>query len=363
MRGVVPQVAAVMGPCAADMALIPGLADFVPMVAGRGSMALAGPEHVRAAIGEQVTAEQLGGAHVHARRSGVADLEAAGDEECLADIRAFLAYLPSHCGGEPPRRPVRDPVERSDEELLDVLGTSLRAPFDMDDVIRRIVDDAELLELKAGWARRIITALARLGGRPAGIVASRPRHFGGVLDADAADKAARFVTRCDAFGLPLVFLQDVPGFMVGPRVEAAGLIRHAATLLDAVANATVPKLTVVLRRAHGAGYHVMCGRASEPDLIVAWPGAEIAVMGAEGAVEVLHRAQLEATAPEERDAVRAGLVAAYREVNDVAVAARNGVVDDVIDPRETRSTLVRALARADGKGLERRRRADRVARG
>jgi len=348
MSGVVPQVVAVMGPCAGETAFIPGLADFVPMVAGRGSMALAGPHLVRAAIGEEVTQEELGGALVHCRRSGAADLETANDEECLARIREYLAYFPSHCGAPPPRRPVRDPVDRADQELLDVLPESNRAPYDVYEVIRRIVDDGEHLDLKGAWARRIVTCLARMGGRPVGIVANQPRHFGGVLDIDAADKAARFVTLCDAFGIPLVFLQDVPGFMVGARVEAAGIIRHGARLLQAVAGATVPKLTVVLRRAYGAGHYVMCGRAFEPDLIVAWPTAEISVMGAEGAVEVLHRGQVEAAPPAERDAVREGIVAAYREVIDVYVAARNGMIDDVIDPRETRPTIIRALERAEG---------------
>ena len=352
MSGVVPQVAAVMGPCAAGAAYIPGLADFVPMVSGRGSITLAGPHLVRVAIGEDVTQEELGGARVHCRRSGVGDMETADDEECIGRIREYLSYFPSHCEQPPPRRPVLDPVDRADEQLLDVLPETNR-PYDMYDVIRRIVDDGGYLDVKGAWARRIITCLARMGGRPVGIVASQPLHFGGILDNDAADKAARFVTLCDAFGIPLVFLQDVPGFMVGTRVEAAGIIRHGARMLHAVAGATVPKVTVVLRKAYGAGYYVMCGRAYEPDLIVAWPTAEISVMGAEGAVEILHRTQVDAAPPQERDTVRAELVAAYREVTDVYVAARNGMIDDVIDPRETRPTIIRALDRAEGKRIER----------
>ena len=293
MSGVVPQVAALMGPCAAGTAYIPGLADFVPMVSGRGSMALAGPHLVRAAIGEDVTQEELGGARVHCRRSGVGDLEVADDEECVARIREYLSYFPSHCEQAPPVRPVSDPVDRMEDALLDVLPESNRKPYDMYDVIRLIVDDGEWLDLKPKWARTIITCLARMGGRPVGIVASQPRHLGGILDNDSADKAARFVTLCDAFGIPLVFLVDVPGFMVGTKVEAAGIIRHGAKMLHAVASATVPKVTVVLRKAYGAGYYVMNGRAYEPDLIVAWPSAEISVMGAEGAVEIVFRRQVE----------------------------------------------------------------------
>src|SRR5690349_17137295 len=268
--GVIPQVAALMGPCAAGTAYIPGLADFVPMVRGRGSMALAGPHLVRAAVGEDVTQEELGGSRVHCRKSGVGDLEVADDEECIARIREYLSYFPSHNAEAPPRRETADPIDRRDEALLDVLPESNRKPYDVEDVIRRIVDDGEYLSLKPQWARTIVTCLARFGGRPAGIVANQPRRLGGILDNDSADKAARFVNLCNAFGLPLVFLQDVPGFMVGTKVEAAGIIRHGAKMLHAVAAATVPKVTVVIRKAYGAGYYVMNGRAYEPDLIVAW---------------------------------------------------------------------------------------------
>ena len=281
MSGVIPQVAALMGPCAAGTAYIPGLADFVPMVKGRGSMALAGPHLVRAAIGEDVTQEELGGSRVHCRKSGVGDLEVADDEECIDVIKRYLSYLPSHNGEPPPVRRSDDRVDRADEELLDVLPDSNRKPYDIHDVIARIVDDGEILELKPQWARTVVTCFARFGGRPAGIVANQPRHLGGILDNDSSDKAARFVNLCNAFGVPLVFLQDVPGFMVGTKVEAAGIIRHGSKMLHAVANATVPKVTVVLRKAYGAGYYVMNGRAYEPDLIVAWPSAEISVMGAE----------------------------------------------------------------------------------
>jgi acetyl-CoA carboxylase carboxyltransferase component len=351
MSGVIPQIAALMGPCAAGTAYIPGLADFVPMVRGRGSMALAGPHLVRAAIGEDVTQEELGGSRVHCRKSGVGDMECDSDEACIEAIKDYLSFFGSHCEQPPPRRACADPVDRMDDALLDVLPESNRKAYDVYDVIRRIVDDGAVFDLKRQWARTIVTCLARMGGRPVGIVANQPKHLGGILDNDAADKAARFVTLCDAFGIPLLFLQDVPGFMVGTKVEAAGIIRHGAKMLHAVAAATVPKITVVLRKAYGAGYYVMCGRAYEPDLIVAWPTAEISVMGAEGAVEIVFRKQVEASEDPER--TRRELIAGYRSVIDVSIAARNFLIDEVIDPRETRPTVIRALEMAEGKRVER----------
>jgi len=349
--GVIPQVAALMGPCAAGTAYIPGLADFVPMVTGRGSMALAGPHLVRAAVGEDVTQEELGGSRVHCRRSGVGDLEVGDDRECIARVKDYLSFFPSHCEQSPPRREAHDPADRMDDALLDVLPESNRKAYDMYEVIRRIVDDGEWLDLKPQWAKTIITCLARMGGRPVGIVANQPRQLGGILDNDSADKAARFVNLCDAFSIPLVFLQDVPGFMVGTKVEQAGIIRHGAKMLHAVAAATVPKITVVIRKAYGAGYYVMCGRAYEPDLIVAWPSAEISVMGAEGAVEIIFRKQVEAA--EDPAAKHAELIGRYREIIDVYVAAGNDMVDDVIDPRETRPTIIRALEMSEGKRVAR----------
>jgi acetyl-CoA carboxylase carboxyltransferase component len=349
--GVIPQVAALMGPCAAGTAYIPGLADFVPMVKGRGSMALAGPHLVRAAVGEDVTQEELGGSRVHCRKSGVGDIEVESDEECVERIKQYLSFFPSNCEEAPPQRESADPVDRMDEELLDVLPETNRKPYDMYEVIRRIVDDGEWLDLKGQWARTIITCLARMGGRPVGIVASQPWQLGGILDNDSADKAARFVNLCNAFGIPLVFLMDVPGFMVGTKVEAAGIIRHGSKMLYAVANATVPKITVVIRKAYGAGYYVMNGRAYEPDLIVAWPTAEISVMGAEGAVEIVMRRQVEEA--EDPAAKKRELIEAYRKIIDVYIAAANDMIDDVIDPRETRPTIIRALEMAERKRVER----------
>jgi acetyl-CoA carboxylase carboxyltransferase component len=349
--GVIPQVAALMGPCAAGTAYIPGLADFVPMVKGRGSMALAGPHLVRAAVGEDVTQEELGGSRVHCRKSGVGDLEVADDEECIARVREYLSFMPQNCEEAPPIREVGDPIDRMDEDLLDVIPESNRKPYDMYEVIRRIVDDGVYFDMKPQFAKTLITCFARFGGRPAGIVANQPKHLGGILDNDSADKAARFINLCNAYGIPLVFLQDVPGFMVGTKVEEAGIIRHGAKMLYAVANATVPKVTVVLRKAYGAGYYVMCGKAYEPDLIVAWPTAEISVMGAEGAVEIVFRKQVEEA--EDPVAKKAELIANYRSIIDVYIAARNAMIDDVIDPRETRPTICRALEMAAGKKVER----------
>jgi acetyl-CoA carboxylase carboxyltransferase component len=349
--GVIPQVAALMGPCAAGTAYIPGLADFVPMVKGRGSMALAGPHLVRAAVGEDVTQEELGGSRVHCRKSGVGDLEVADDPDCIEQIKRYLSFFPQHCEEAPPVLPTTDPIDRADEELLDVLPESNRKPYDMYDVIRRIVDDGDWFDLKPQFARTIITCLARFGGRPAGIVANQPRQLGGILDIDSADKAARFINLCNAYGIPLIYLMDVPGFMVGTKVEAAGIIRHGAKMLYATANATVPKITVILRKAYGAGYYVMCGRAYEPDLIVAWPSAEISVMGAEGAVEIIARRQVDAA--EDPEAKRRELIEGFRSVIDVYVAAGNAMIDDVIDPRQTRETICRGLEMAAGKRVQR----------
>ncbi len=351
MSGVIPQVAALMGPCAAGTAYIPGLADFVPMVKGRGSMALAGPHLVRAAVGEDVTQEELGGSRVHCRKSGVGDMEVASDEECISQIKAYLSYMPQNCETPPPIRPSDDPIDRREESLLDVLPESNRKPYDMYEVIRRIVDDGSYLDIKGQWAKTIITCLARFGGRPVGIVANQPKQLGGILDNDSADKAARFVNLCDAFAIPLVFIQDVPGFMVGTKVEAEGIIRHGAKMLHAVAAATVPKITVITRKAYGAGYYVMCGRAYEPDLIVAWPSAEISVMGAEGVVEIAFRKVVEEA--DDPPAKRAELIEGFRRAFDVYIAAGNDLIDDVIDPRETRPTICRALEMAADKRVER----------
>jgi acetyl-CoA carboxylase carboxyltransferase component len=351
MSGVIPQIAALMGPCAAGTAYIPGLADFVPMVKGRGSMALAGPHLVKAVTGEDVTQEELGGSKIHTKISGVGDLEVKSDEECIQSIKDYLSYFPQNCEQPPPIKPTDDPVDRMDEELLDVLPASNRQPYDMYEVIRRIVDDGVYFDMKPRFARTIITCFARMGGRPVGIIASQPKHLGGILEIDSADKAARFVNLCDAYGIPLLFLQDVPGFMVGTKVEHAGIIRHGAKMLYAVSNATVPKVTVIIRKAYGAGYYVMCGKAYEPDLIVAWPSAEISVMGAEGAVNIIGRSTIEAA--EDPDATRKQMEDAIRATIDPYIAAGNAMIDDIIDPRETRPVVIKALEMAATKKVER----------
>jgi len=351
MSGVIPQIAALMGPCAAGTAYIPGLADFVPMVKGRGSMALAGPHLVKAVTGEDVTQEELGGSKIHTRISGVGDLEVKSDEDCIQAIKDYLSYFPQNCEQPPPIVATDDPVDRQDEELLDVLPPSNRQPYDMYDVIRRIVDDGVYFDMKPRFARTIVTCLARMGGRPVGIVANQPKHLGGILENDSADKAARFVNLCDAYGIPLLFLQDVPGFMVGTKVEHAGIIRHGAKMLYAVSNATVPKITVIVRKAYGAGYYVMCGKAYEPDLIVAWPSAEISVMGAEGAVNIIGRSAIEAA--DDPEATRRQMEEAIRATIDPYIAAGNAMIDDVIDPRETRPVVIRALEMAATKKVER----------
>jgi acetyl-CoA carboxylase carboxyltransferase component len=238
-----------------------------------------------------------------------------------------------------------------DEDLLDVLPESNRKPYDMYEVIRRIVDDGEWFDMKPQFAKTVITCFARMGGRPVGIVASQPKQLGGILENDSADKAARFVNLCDAFGIPLLFLQDVPGFMVGSKVEQAGIIRHGAKMLYAISRATVPKITVVIRKAYGAGYYVMNGKAYEPDLIVAWPTAEISVMGAEGAVNIIMRRAIEES--DDPDAKRAELVGNFQKIIDPYIAAGNAMIDDVIDPRETRPVVIKALEMAASKRVER----------
>jgi len=351
MSGVVPLVAAMVGPCAAGTAYIPGLADFVPMVVGQGAMALAGPHLTKAVTGEDISMEDLGGAKVHCRKSGVGDMEVKDDRECIEVVKRYLSYFPAHCEERPPLREASDPEHRMSEKLLDIVPESSRQPYDMYELIGEIVDDGEILDIKPKFAKTIITCLARFGGRPVGIVANQPKQLGGILENDSADKAARFINLCDAFNIPLVFLQDVPGFMVGSKVEHAGIIRHGAKMLYAVSRATVPKITVVVRKAYGAGYYVMCGRAYEPDLIVAWPSAEISVMGPEGAVNIIGRSAIEAS--DDPEATREKMLAEVKKSIDPYIAARSDVIDDVIDPRETRPTIIRGLEMAKDKRIQR----------
>jgi acetyl-CoA carboxylase carboxyltransferase component len=341
MSGVIPQVAAVMGPCAAGTAYIAGLADFVPMVKGTGSMALAGPHLVKAAIGEEVSAEDLGGSKVHCPVSGVADYEAANDEQCIDLIKSYLSYLPSNSKEKPARIDWDQDSVRIDDDVLEIIPESAKRPYDMKLILAKLADGGKFLEMKPTFAPSIITAFTRIGGFSVGIVASQPMVQGGIIDVDGSDKAARFINLCDAYNVPLLYLQDVPGFMVGSAVEKQGIIRHGAKMLFATSRASVPKITVIVRKAYGAGYFVMCGRAFEPDLIVAWPSAEISLMGAEGAVNIVHRKDIEAAA--DAKAKRAELVALYEEKISLEMAYKGSYVDDVIDPRDTRKVIIATL--------------------
>ncbi|MQB00877.1 MAG: acyl-CoA carboxylase subunit beta [Actinobacteria bacterium] len=353
MSGVIPQVAAMMGPGAAGTAYIPGLADFVPMVKGTSNMALGGPHLVKAAVGEDVTAEDMGGSKVHTKISGVADLEVGSDEECLQAVRKYLSFFPSSNREAPPLSAQAEAIDRRSEDLYDIVPANPRQAYDMHKIIGSIVDDADFFPMKPDWARNLITGFARIGGRPIGIVANQPKFLGGALDVNSADKAARFVWLCDAFNVPLVFLMDCPGFIVGSAVEKQGIIRHGAKMLYAVSEATVPKVTVVLRKGYGAGYYVMNGRAYEPDVIVAWPTAEISVMGPEGAVNIIFRKQIDAMPEAERAEARNDLVAMIREQISPYVAAGWAFVDDLIDPADTRLTIARGLEAAANKRIER----------
>jgi acetyl-CoA carboxylase carboxyltransferase component len=351
MSGVVPQVAAMVGPGAAGTAYIPGLADFVPMVAGKSSLALGGPPLVKAMTNQDISEQDLGGSRVHCEVSGCGDVEVETDEQCIAVTKRYLSFMPSHCGERPPIAPCSDPIDRADDALLDVVPDNPKKTYDMYEVIRRIVDRGDVLDLKPRWAKPIITCLARFGGRPAGIVANNPKQGGGILDADAADKAAHFIQICDAFGIPLVFLMDVPGFWVGKDHEHGGIIRHGAKMLHAMASATVPKLTVVTRKGYGAGYYVMAGRAFEPDLMVAWPGAEISVMGAEGMLSIAGAKLFKDSEPPPE--VKKQIAATIQRNIDIYKVAGWGLVDDVIDPRETRRLLCLGLEMSWDRTVER----------
>ena len=350
MSGVVPQVAAMMGPGAAGTAYLPGLADFVPMVRGTSSMALAGPALVKAAVGETISEEALGGSEIHNRKSGVADQLVDSDVECLQMIRDYLSFFPSSCSDLPPRRAEAPGHSDIGDEILDIFPEDPRRAYDVRDLIPMIVDDG-LLEMKPLYARSIVTGLARISGFPVGIVANNPKYLGGIIDSAAARKSARFVNLCDAFNIPLVFLVDVPGFVVGSHAEHNGIINDGSSMLYAVARATVPKMTVVTRRAYGAGYYVMCGRAFEPDLFVAWPGAEISVMGAEGLVSIAAE-KLLANTPNP-DQIRKQMVDMIADKINPYTVARAGFLDEIIDPRQTRNRLITALELSRNKSVER----------
>src|SRR4030043_179986 len=342
MSGVVPQIAAMMGPGYAGTAYIPGLSDFVPMVKGTSFMGLGGPALVKSVIGEKLTEDELGGSKIHCEISGCGDLEVSSDEECIRAIKEYVSFFPQHYEEKPQRKEWSgDPMALLGDGILNVIPDNPREAYDMHDLVRYIVDDGYFFEMKPKWGRNIIIGFGRLAGYSIGIVANNPMFYGGGIDIDAADKAARFIWLCDAFNIPLLFLADVPGFMVGSTAEKSGIIRHGAKMVHAVAEATVPKLTLIARKAYGAGYYAMCGRSFDPALLIAYPGAEIAVMGLEGMVFIFARKQLaEAENPAE---MGEALVAEIRPQFNIERTAKLGVVDDVIDPRETRKVLTRAL--------------------
>jgi acetyl-CoA carboxylase carboxyltransferase component len=346
--GVVPQISAIMGPCAGGAVYSPAITDFTIMVRGTSYMFVTGPQVVRAVTHEDVTFEALGGAEVHAGRSGVAHFIAEDDEDCLGLVRRLLSYLPQNNLDEPPRVPCTDPPERMDAALDRLVPEDPHRPYDMREVIGHVVDDGEFLEVHRQFAQNLVVGFARLGGRSVGVVAQQPLVLAGVLDINSSVKGARFVRFCDAFNIPLVTFVDVPGFLPGTEQEHGGIIRHGAKLLFAYCEATVPKLAVITRKAYGGAYDVMSSKHIRGDLNLAWPTAEIAVMGPEGAIDIIFRRELEGAS--DREAERARLVAEYRaKFANPYIAAGRGYVDDIIEPRETRPRLLSALEALAGK--------------
>jgi len=346
--GVVPQISAIMGPCAGGAVYSPAITDFTVMVRDNSYMFVTGPDVVRTVTHEEVTKEELGGAMTHNERSGVAHFAAENDRECLQLIRELLSFVPNNNLDDAPRVQTADPVDRADQSLDTVIPESPSQPYDMRDVIDAIVDDRYVFEVHEHYARNILVGFARLGGRPVGIVANQPAHLAGTLDIDASVKGARFVRFCDAFNIPLVTFEDVPGFLPGTAQEYGGIIRNGAKLLYAFAEATVPKLTVITRKAYGGAYCVMSSKHIRTDVNYAWPTAEIAVMGAEGAVNILYKRELDAAA--DVAAARAAKIAEYREkFANPYIAAQRGFIDEVIQPRQTRAKLITALAALESK--------------
>ncbi len=346
--GVIPQISLIMGPCAGGAVYSPAITDVTIMVEGTSYMFVTGPDVVRAVTHEDVDREQLGGASIHTQVSGVAHLAAPDEASALATARRILAHLPQNNLSEPPRVAGRDPADRRDPELDTLIPDEPNKPYDMHDVIRRIVDDGDFLELQPAWAANIIIGFARLDGRSVGVVAQQPSVLAGALDIDASDKAARFVRMCDSFNVPLLTIEDVPGFLPGVAQEHGGIIRHGAKLLYAYCEATVPKVTVITRKAYGGAYDVMSSKHVRGDINLAWPTARIAVMGVEGAVNIIFRDQLEKA--EDRAAELARLTADYESTfANPYVAAGRGYVDDVIVPSETRPRIIAAFAMLEGK--------------
>ena len=343
--GVIPQISLVMGPTAGGAVYSPAMTDFVLMVEGTSYMFITGPDVVKTVTGEEVSFEELGGALTHATKSGVAHFVAPDEEACLEDARYLLSFLPQNNVDPPPYSEPSDPLSREDADLDTLVPDDPAKPYDMKEVVRRVFDEGEFLEVHERWAENIVCGFARLNGHPVGVVGNQPRALAGVLDIDSSVKAARFVRTCDAFNIPLVTFVDVPGFLPGTAQEWGGIIRHGAKLLYAYAEATVPKLAVITRKAYGGAYDVMSSKHIRADFNFAWPTAEVAVMGPEGAVNIIFRKELEAA--EDTEARRAELIDDYRErFANPYVAAERGYVDDVIEPRRTRPVLADALETA-----------------
>ena len=340
--GVIPQISVIMGPCAGGAVYSPAITDFVIMVKDTSHMFVTGPDVIKTVTHEDVTFEELGGASVHASTSGVAHFAAENEEDALFIAQRLIGFLPSNNADDPPFLASQDDSLRQAPELDEIIPDNPNKPYDMEKIVRFIVDDGQFMQVHEHWAMNIMVGFARLGGLTVGIIAQQPAVLAGVLDVEASQKSARFVRFCDAFNVPLIVLEDVPGFMPGVNQEHGGIIRHGAKLLYAFSEATVPKLTVIVRKAYGGAYCVMNPRHLGADLVLAWPSAEIAVMGPEGAVNVIFRRDIaEADDPEQR---RAELVADYRErFANPYVAASSGFIDDVIEPHETRPRLINAL--------------------
>jgi acetyl-CoA carboxylase carboxyltransferase component len=340
--GVTPQISVIMGPCAGGAVYSPVMTDFVFMVDETSYMFITGPDVVKQVTGEEVSQQDLGGARIHTGTSGVAQFISADDKSCLDDVRDLLSFLPSNNLEEPAEEPTDDPSDRRCEEIYDLIPASANQPYDMRDVVRAVVDDGDFFEYAAAWAGSIICGFARLGGRTVGIVGNQPAMYAGVLDIESSAKGARFVRTCDAFNIPLVTFVDVPGFLPGVDQEHNGIIRHGAKILYAYCEATVPRISVITRKAYGGAYVVMDSKSIGSDLTFAWPTAELAVMGASGAVEIVNRRELaDADDPEAR---RAELIGAYEETYlNPWEATDRGYVDAVIDPADTRSELIAAL--------------------
>ena len=349
--GVIPQLSVIMGPCAGGAVYSPAITDFVFMVSGIGNMFITGPQVIKAVTGESVSPEELGGAATHNNTSGVAHFYAETEKDCFAQIRKLLSFLPANNVEDPPLAEPREPVLEP-QELAGLVPVNPNKSYDVREVIKRVVDGSELFEIHAGYAQNGVVGFARINGRVVGIVANQPQVKAGCLDIDSSDKIARFVRFCDSFNVPLVTFVDVPGYLPGVEQEFGGIIRHGAKLLYAYSEATVPRVSIILRKAYGGAYIAMDSRSLGADFCLAWPTAEIAVMGPEGAVNIVNRRDIEAA--EDQNAKRAELVENYRErYANPYIAAARGWVDEVIDPRDTRAFIIKGLELASNKRVQR----------